>query len=149
MVGLPVGYTQLVEGVDHHTKCGWIPKSWLGKFAPPSKFQESDVRPSETIKTTLCQNASNGVHSFWMPTPTCLTKMSSWNPHGGPWLMQGPSILGREGQSTSAWWTPPFGNEHTWIKAAYEKIHNLQWWQCFWGPSAQVTWSRGQGGHPA
>ena len=64
-------------------------------------------------------------------------------------ICTGTSILGREGLFTSAQWTSPFGNVHTWIKVAYEKIHNLQWPWCFWGPNVWVTWSGSWGDHPA
>ena len=42
-----------------------------------------------------------------------------------PGVCTGPPILGRESQSAHARQTPSFSNEHTWIKAVYEKIYYL------------------------
>ena len=64
-------------------------------------------------------------------------------------LCTGPSILGREGQSAGAQWTPSFGNVCTWVKVTYQKVHDLQWLWHLWGPNTSGTWSGSWGGHPA
>ena len=66
-----------------------------------------------------------------------------------PGLCSSPSILGSEGQSASAWWIRLFGNVCSWVKVAYEKVHDLQWPWHLWGPNAGVTWSGSWGGPPA
>ena len=75
-----------------------IPKGWLQKSTPPLKCHESDAKPSGTIANILHplhQNVSNGVYSWWMPTPTCPIRISAWNHCGGPWCMHRPFNAGK------------------------------------------------------
>ena len=98
-----------------------IPKDWLGKFAPPSKFHESDVRPSGTIRSTLHplhQNALNKVCSCW--------KADSNLPYQDCWLrpLQRTLAYAQALQYLAGKANPPVPSEPHHLAMC---IHKLRW----------------------